>query len=221
MDDRDGTRVWTIEPGASLQSVLGEPLCPPLLSKVLTSVHSWQMRTGTSVARTLRASHLLPGWIAALLAMGARVELDETDGSREVPLDALIRGTTKGDVTAVHVPIPGSNTVWGEASVSRTPSDDPIVAAIAVVTLSEGMVEQARVALTGAWGEGARLVKASDALVGAPLTRERIATVATSIEDEVNPEGDYRGSEAYRRAVAGVLTRRALEQCLVREGDDE
>jgi CO/xanthine dehydrogenase FAD-binding subunit len=44
-----------------------------------------------------------------------------------------------------------------------------------------------------------------------------IRAVATAVEDEVEPEGDFRGSEEYRRAMAGVLTRRALEQCLEKE----
>jgi CO/xanthine dehydrogenase FAD-binding subunit len=44
--------------------------------------------------------------------------------------------------------------------------------------------------------------------------------VANAIEGEVAPEGDFRGSEEYRRAMAGVLTRRALEQCLSEVNDD-
>jgi CO/xanthine dehydrogenase FAD-binding subunit len=54
-------------------------------------------------------------------------------------------------------------------------------------------------------------------LVGAPLDKERIRAVAAAVEAEVSPKGDYRGSAEYRRAMAGVMTRRALERCLQEE----
>jgi CO/xanthine dehydrogenase FAD-binding subunit len=81
-----------------------------------------------------------------------------------------------------------------------------------------GAVCEARVALTGVWPEPVRLAEAPSQLVGAPLDEARIRAVATAVEGEVAPKGDFRGSEAYRRAMAGVLTRRALEQCLRQEG---
>ena len=107
---------------------------------------------------------------------------------------------------------------WGEARVARTPADEPIVAAVAVVELDGGIVRQARVALVGAWREAARLAEAPSALLGGPLDGERIRAVAAAVEREVAPRGDFRGSAEYRRAMAGVLTRRALEQCTAAGG---
>lgn len=221
MNEDNATEVWTVKPQTSLQSVRDEPACPVLLRKVLTRGVSWQMRCETSVDRTLRSSHLTPHWIAALLVLGARVSIDQPDGSVQVALDAFMRGTRKGNIAALHIPLPGIGTAWGEAHVARAPSDDPIVAALAYVVFRRQTVERARVALTGVWADGARLSAIPDALVGAPLTGERIADVCRSIEDEVYPKGDYRGSEAYRRTMAGVVTRRALLQCLAGEGDDD
>jgi CO/xanthine dehydrogenase FAD-binding subunit len=40
------------------------------------------------------------------------------------------------------------------------------------------------------------------------------------VEEEVTPRGDFLGSEEYRRAMAGVLTRRALEQCRLQKGEN-
>jgi CO/xanthine dehydrogenase FAD-binding subunit len=74
-------------------------------------------------------------------------------------------------------------------------------------------VVEARVALTGAWPEPVRLSEAPGMLVGGPLSEERIKAVAAAVEEEVAPQGDYLGSAIYRRAMAGVLTRRALEAC--------
>jgi CO/xanthine dehydrogenase FAD-binding subunit len=113
-------------------------------------------------------------------------------------------------VTALHVP---DGACWGEASVARTPADEPIVAAFAAVDWDGEVVCRARVALTGVWPEPARLAKAPLKLVGGPLDDAWIRRVAATVEAEVEPRGDYRGSQEYRRAMAGVLTRRALERC--------
>ena len=74
-------------------------------------------------------------------------------------------------------------------------------------------------ALTGVWEVPVRLAKAPLALVGGPLDEDTIAAVAAAVEAEVAPQGDFLGSEEYRRAMANVLTRRALEQC--QEVEDE
>jgi CO/xanthine dehydrogenase FAD-binding subunit len=179
------------------------------------------VRNETNVDRTLKASQLMPQWVAALLVLGATVTVDGDEGADEVPLNALVKKEVKGEVTALHIPMFGANAVWGEAHVARTPSDAPIVAAFSVLTMNGEAVETARLALTGVWPEAVRLAEAGDVLVGEPLGKDRIAEVAAAVEDEVEPVGDYLGSEAYRRAMAGVLARRALEACLEQEVGDE
>lgn len=221
MNAQEEREARTVDPGASLQSVLDEPWCPPVIRRALTGVHSWQVRNETSIDRTLTASQLMPQWIAALLASGATVTVEGEDGSDEVPLNALVKSDVKGDVTALHIPFLGADTLWGEAHVARTPSDDPIVAAFAVLTMNGEAVETVRLVLTGVWPEAVRLSEAADALVGESLSRDRISDVAASVVDEVEPVGDYLGSEAYRRAMAGVLAGRALVACLEREVGDE
>jgi CO/xanthine dehydrogenase FAD-binding subunit len=222
MNDRQADAFWTVDPDASLQSLLDDPDCPKLLSRVLKTVHSWQLRSETTVGRTLRASQLMPQWTAALLALGARVTVEDEDGAREVDLEALVQRQARGDVTALHVP-QRADSGWGEAHVARTPSDDPIVAAHAVVRADGGVVEEARITLTGVSSDPVWIAAASSPLVGQRLDDDQIAAVAAAVRDEVEPEGDYLGGADYRRAMAGVLTRRALEACVVSltEGDGD
>jgi CO/xanthine dehydrogenase FAD-binding subunit len=151
----------------------------------------------------------MPQCLAALLALGATVTVDT-----EVPLEHLLEDEAKGQVKALHVPIQGPQSRWGEAHVGRTPADEPIVAAFAAVRMDAGVVDQARVALIGVWPQSVRLAEAPGVLVGEPLSGERIRDVAVAVEEEVEPRGDYLGSTPYRRAMAGVLTRRALEACV-------
>lgn len=203
---------WRVSADVPLQAVLDGSDCPPLLSEVLKAVHSWQVRNEIKVGRTLRASQLMPQWIAALVALGATVTLERDGDAEEVGLEALVQGRVEGHPRALQV-VHRAGTRWGEAHVARTPSDDPIVAAVAVVRPSVGVVEEARVVLTGVSSEPAWQADAAGRLLGQQLDAELIDDVASAVKDEVQPQGDYLGSETYRRAMAEVLTRRALEAC--------
>jgi CO/xanthine dehydrogenase FAD-binding subunit len=206
--------MWSIEAGASLQAILDRPDSPPLLRQALTGALDWQTRNRITVLRALRAPQLAPEWVAALLALDAAAVVEGDAGPTQMPLAALVEGQVREDVTVLHVPAGGEDRRWGEARVARTPADQPIVAAVAVVQMSDDLVEQARVALTGVWPDPVRLATAPTDLVGGPLDADRIQSVAEAVEAEVAPVGDFRGGEDYRRAMAGVLTRRALEKCL-------
>jgi len=215
MRDDQAQRVWSIDTGALLQAVVDDPACPPLLRQALTGVLSWQARNETPLWRTLAAPRLAPQWVASLLALGTTLVVD----GEEVPLAVGVHfprsARRAGQAShALHVRVGGLR--WGEAHVARTPADEPIVAAVAVVEMAGNVVQAARVALTGVWPEPARLAQAATQLVGAPLDEEHIRAVAAAVEQEVAPKGDFMGSREYRRAMAGVLTRRALGQC--REG---
>jgi len=215
MEKSKGRQAWSIDAEASLQAALDSTGCPEILRRALTGVLSWQARNETSVRRALSSPRIAPQWLAALYALGATVTVQGAGGSVEMP---LAEASASG-VQALHVGAEGLR--WGEARVARTPADPPIVAAVAGVRLENGVVQQARVALNGAWPEAVRLAQAADKLAGGPLDAPRIQAVADTIEKEVKPKGDYLGSAEYRRAMAGVLTRRALEACLQQEVGDE
>jgi carbon-monoxide dehydrogenase medium subunit len=211
--------VWSVDADAPLQSVLDRPDTPPPLRQALTGVLSWQTRNETPLRRTLTSPRLAPQWAAVLLALGATVTIEGGDGPAEVPLESVLQRQAKGVVSALHVEL--GSVRWGEARVARTPADEPIVSAVAVVDVQGGVVQQARVALTGAWPEPARLAKAPARLAGGPLDAERIQAVADGVAEEVDPRGDFLGSAEYRRAMASVTTRRALEKCLRQEVGNE
>ncbi len=228
LDPGSAGEVWSIVADAPLQSVLDSPECTPLLRQALTGALSWQARNGTPVRRALTSPRIALQWVAALLAMGATVTVEGGEEPAEVALETLLQRKTKGKVSALHVRtgLPSASggpggVRWGEARVARTPADEPIVAAVAVVEVDGDTVRQARVALTGVWPEPVRLAQAPSQLIGSPLDEERIRAVAEAVEEEAAPTGDFRGSEEYRQAMAGVLTRRALEQCLRQMGGSD
>ncbi len=214
----EAVRPWTVDADTSLQAVLDQPECHPLVCDSLTAVASWQIRVETPVRRALTSPRVAPRWVAALLALGASVTVSGGSGSREVELALLLESRAAGRVLALHIPPGGVGRRWGQACVARTPADEPIVLACAVVEMDGQTVQQARAALTGVWPQPVRLARAPSQLVGGGLDEASIQAVASALMQEVEPRDDYLGSAEYRRAMAGVLAWRALEQCLGGEG---
>lgn len=209
-DDADAC--LRIDGRSTLQEVYEAGDSPELLRQTLSDAISWQKRNGVTVAEAVYSPNLAPQWVAALLALGARAEFPDGDSA----LTAFLRRTGRrhNHLQALLVPLNAPGRVWGEAHVGRTPTDSPIVSAIAVVDLSEAVVRRARLALTGVWREQARLAEAADLLAGQSLNHAAIGQVKEAIEAEVSPQDDFRGTAVYRRAMAGTLTYRALTACI-------
>ena len=98
------------------------------------------------------------------------------------------------------------------ASVARTPSDTPIVVAAAIFALDHGRCAATRVALGGVAETPILLPEIEAALVGQIPSPELFAEASNRAASLVQPTGDFRGRAEYRRAMAGVLTERALHQ---------
>lgn len=79
------------------------------------------------------------------------------------------------------------------------------------------MVTDARIALGSVAPTIVRAREAEAALVGGPLTDERIAQTAARATEEARPIDDVRGSAWYRSEEVEALVRRALET--IRSGD--
>ena len=195
-----------------LQAVYEAPDSPALLRRTLSGTVTWQQRNETTIERALRLSNLAPQWVAALLAWGATATF--LDGQEELLADFLRRRREqRGELAAIHLPSNVPGRAWGESHVARTPADPPIVAAIAVVDWVNGAVHQAHLALTGVWRVPVQLAESAGVLVGGPLNDEQIEQVASSLRQEIAPPDNFLGSADYRREMAAVLTRRALEAC--------
>ncbi len=202
-------KVWRIDAALSLQAMVDDHQCPPFLRRLMCETFSWQVHNEIPLQKALRSPHMAPRWMTALLALGATVTVEGEEN--EVPVELLLQSRKPGNITALHIAVEGLS--WGEAFVARTPADNPIVAVAATAKLEDGIVRQARIALAGVWSEPVRLARAAAMLSGHTLNQEIIQVTARAVESEVTPQGDFLGSAGYRRAMAGVLTRRALEQC--------
>ena len=158
-----------------------------------------------------------------LQCFGAAVTLRSQAGQRSVPVADLFAGpgeTTAGPrelLTEVAVPLPPAATGSCYARLEyRQQMEIAVVGATAVVTFAENRVGAAKVAIT-ALAPTVRLVPAAEeALVGSDGGHAAAEVAAHAAAEASEPISDVRASEAYRRVMAAVLARRAIEAAVAR-----
>jgi CO/xanthine dehydrogenase FAD-binding subunit len=158
-----------------------------------------------------------------LLCLGASVMLQSPRGTRWVPLDELWTGpgatTAQPDELLVAVDVPAPSEGAGSCYVRleyRRQMEIAVVGATAAVTLADGAVSGARVAITALAPTIRRVPEAEAALDGSDGGDEAVAAAAAAAAAASTPISDVRASEAYRRAMAEVMARRAIAGALAR-----
>ena len=91
-----------------------------------------------------------------------------------------------------------------------------VVGATAVVTVEDGTVTDARIAITALAPTIRRVPEAEAALIGSDGGAAAVAAAAAAAAAAATPISDVRGSADYRRAMAAVIARRAIETALAR-----
>jgi CO/xanthine dehydrogenase FAD-binding subunit len=158
-----------------------------------------------------------------LICLGAAVTLRSATGTRTLPVEELFTGpgatVARGDelLVAVDVPSPAPGTGSGYVRLEyRRQMEIAVVGATAVVTLSDGRVSDARVAITALAPTIRRVPKAEAVLSGSAPDESAVAAAAREAAAASAPISDVRASERYRRAMAEVMARRAIEIAVAR-----
>ena len=103
------------------------------------------------------------------------------------------------------------------AKLHQRASHYAIVGVCVALDVSAGMIRSARVSVTGASTHAQRMTNVEQALAGKPLNQATIDAAASVAGEELTDiNADLHASEAYRRAMVKVFTRRALEKAAAR-----
>ncbi|HUP16767.1 MAG TPA: FAD binding domain-containing protein [Acidimicrobiia bacterium] len=160
---------------------------------------------------------------APLLCLGAKAELVGPGGTRRVDLAELWTGpgTTSARpdelLVSIRIPIPPAGTGTSYVRLQyRRQMEIAVVGAAVALTWLDGIVTQAAVAITALAPTIHRVVEAEAALVGTDGNPSAIKAASEAAAAAARPIGDVRASVAYRRAMAVVITRRAIQAALAR-----
>lgn len=152
---------------------------------------------------------------AVLFALDAEMVV-RGESERIVPARDFCTGVFQTAMTAgellveIRVPKLGPATGWSYVKMARRAQDWATVAVAALVERSNGSVSRASIALTNMGATPVRARAAEEAIAnGTPL-----AEAAKLIPKDANPPSDLAASAEFRRHLAEVLGRRALEEAL-------
>jgi aerobic carbon-monoxide dehydrogenase medium subunit len=195
----------------------------PMLAETYHHVATLRIRNMATVGGGLAHADPNQDPPPSLIALGATVKATSPNGSRVIPLDEFFKGyyeTVLGAdeiITEVFVPKVAPNT--GAAYIKflpRTADDYATVSAAAVLTLDKNRktIADVRIALGSVGETPIRATEAEAVLRGQPLKSDGFAAAGEKAKQAVDPISDFRGSAAYKKDMAAVFVRRALEKAL-------
>jgi len=173
-----------------LQTIVDDGRIPALLRQSAHREGPHTLRNvatiGGVISEPSRGSELL----AALLVYDAEVQVQSTNGSKNVPLTNFLRDVPSaingGLVTAVSLSSIGKT---ASARVARTPADRAIIAALGRV----GNNGKTRLALCG-------------------VDNVPVLVNPENVKAAINPPHNFRGSREYRRQMAATLAQRVMNE---------
>ena len=155
-----------------------------------------------------------------LLALEGAFVIKGSGGERTVAAGDFFQDYLQTDLapdevlTEIRVPKLGQNAGWSYKKFNRRAQDWAVVGAAAVVERSNGSISSARIGLTNMGSTPVRATAAENALSGA--SADSVAEATSSADEGTSPASDIAASSEYRRHLARVLSRRAVEEALGR-----
>jgi aerobic carbon-monoxide dehydrogenase medium subunit len=176
----------------------------PLLPHVASRVGDPQVRHKGTLGGTVAHGDPASDLPTALLALGGDVVVQGPSGRRSIPVTEFFLGffetALESDELIVELRVPRTGSAgWAYEKFTRRENDWPIVAVAAV---------DGRVALANMAGAVVRATATEEALARGASIEE-----AAALADEgTSPVADMHADQEYRRHLARLLTRRALER---------
>jgi carbon-monoxide dehydrogenase medium subunit len=194
----------------------------PLLQEAVKHIGHFVIRNRGTVGGSLASN--FPGSEIGVVVRLLEAEIIVTGpgGQRTLSPEKFFTGYFTTDVQSaeiiseVRLPSPLQGSGYAFVEFSQRHDDPAIVSAAATVSLdSVGNVKEARIAL-GNVGGAPYLVKATSGLIGRKLDPRILTELDQAIVVEVDPDSSPVVSASYKKHLAGVLSRRAIETALQR-----
>jgi carbon-monoxide dehydrogenase medium subunit len=195
----------------------------PLLSATMPFIAHFQIRNRGTLGGSLAHADPAAELPAVALILEAELVLRSARAERVVQAKDFFLGymTTTMEpnelLTEIRIPALRPKAGWAIEEVARRRGDLGLVGVAIMVELNgNNACQDARIALFGVGEKPERMKRAEQWVRGKAVREIQLAAVAQAVSDDLRPLSDVHASAEYRKEVAGVLTRRALENALNR-----
>ena len=195
----------------------------PGLTDVVEMIGGTPIQGRASVGGNLCNASPSADSIPALIAYGAICHIVGPFGVRHLPVEEFCLAPGKNALgpneflASLHLPPPAPHSGARYLRfIPRNEMDIAVVGAGVSVTLAGDRFQSARIALAAVAPTPLFVVEAGEALAGETVSDESIRMAAEMAKAAAQPIDDMRGTMAYRKHLAEVMTRRALEDAVKR-----
>ena len=195
----------------------------PGLIDTVSMIGGTQIQGRASVGGNLCNAAPSADTVPALIAYRATCRVASKGGSRDVAVEEFCTAPGRNVLqphevlVSLHLPAPAPNSgACYLRFIPRNEMDIAVAGAGVSVVISDGVFQDARVALASVAPTPILVEKASSVLVNRPVGQEAIMNAAKASREAASPISDMRGTAEYRKQLCEVLTRRALETAVQR-----
>jgi len=188
----------------------------PIIAETANKVGDPHVRNRGTLGGSLAHSDPAADFTAVMLALDASVKAIGSGGERTIGLDDLFvdlfTTSLEPDEIITSISIPADSAGAGQAyeKHAHPASGYAVVGVAAVLKVSGGTIQSARVAVTGAPSKATRATATEQALAGTAVNAESIAAAAALAADGLELNGDTYASAEYRGHLVRVLAKRAI-----------
>ncbi len=213
-DGRVAIGAMTREYVAEDSATVGDTV--PLLAAALPLIGHEAIRSRGTIGGSLAHADPAAELPAVALALDAEFVVRGRARGRVIPAAEWFEGylatSRRPDeiLTEVRFPVAGPGTGVAFLEVARRHGDFAIVGLAASLTLTDGVISDARLAFAGVSDVPVRAADAEELLVGERPSAELFEEAARSAVAGLDPPADLNGSSEYRKQVAATLVRRGL-----------
>jgi aerobic carbon-monoxide dehydrogenase medium subunit len=190
----------------------------PILTEAFSKIGNVRVRQTASVGGNLAHADYRLDPPPPLLVLGAEVYVRGPNGSRAIPIKDFFRGLYEtalepGElIVEVRLPFMPANSKAVYLRYSSLSGNDwPCLGVAALMVQRNGRAQELRLALGG--------VAATPVLIdGLDLMRDQsfdqglIEKLLNTVDEQISPSSDMRGSEWYKRKMVRVFVKKAIQQ---------
>jgi len=190
----------------------------PLLADALAYVGHEQTRNRGTFCGSLAHADPAAELPAVLLALDGSVTVGNSTGKREIAardfFHSYLTTALASEEMVLEASVPEQPGRAGSSFVefARRFGDFAIVGVAVVLVPDKERIADASIALTGVGDRPWRARDIEAMLVGQTGSTDLFGRIGAEVAARINPSSDIHASESYRRALASVLTRRALAE---------